>query len=414
MIRLALFVAVLGALSLGAVWLASDPGAVSVIWRGWRIDTSVGILLLAVALTVLAVLALAKIVALVRGTAQGFTAVRRERRTARGLVALGHGFAAVHAGQAQAARKFAKEAAALLDDNPATQMLATHAAAASGDGAALRSIAAGLLDKPETELAALRELAARARAEGDVVGALNYAKRALARKDAPKWAMDMVLDVQIANGRWADALSALDSKLGRDHYAAEAHRRLKAEFSTRAAEDALGHGDGTAAEAAARKAIDAGGGARAIAAHARALALQGKHKKAAAEIERAWTAHPAQVLLRAYRAAMPGETALEWARRVERLVKDSADHPESRLALAEASLKAELWGQARNRLAPLLGDDVPSAVHARAALLMAELETAERKDAEAGSGWIKRAFEKSQLDARGPRAPRSVAELLAG
>ncbi|MDX2143794.1 MAG: heme biosynthesis HemY N-terminal domain-containing protein [Rhodospirillaceae bacterium] len=414
MIRLVLFVAVLAGLTAGAVWLANDPGAVSVIWRGWRMDTSVGILLLIVALTVLAVLAVAKIIALLRGTALGFAAARKERRTARGLTALGHGFAAVHAGQAQAARKFAKEAAALLDDNPATQMLATHAAAATGDGAALRSIAAGLLDKPETELAALRELAARAQTEGDVVGALNYAKRALARKDAPKWAMDMVLDVQIANGRWADALGALDSKLSRDHYAPEIHKRLRAEFSTRAAEDAISHGDANAAEAAARKALDAGGGERAIAAHARALAMQGKQKKAAAEIERAWTAHPGQALLRAYRAAMPGETTLDWARRVERLVKDSADHPESRLALAEASLKAQLWGQARNRLAPLLGEDVSADVHARAALLMAELETGERQDAEAGSTWIKRAFEKSQLPGRGGHAPRSVAEVLAG
>jgi HemY protein len=414
MIRLALFVVVLALLVSGAVWLANDPGAVTLIWRGWRLDTSVGLLLVMIGVAVIAVLALAKLIALVRGTAHGFAAARRERRTARGLTALGHGFAAVHAGQASAARKFSKEAAALLDDNPATQMLATHAAAASGDGAALRHIAAGLLDRPETELAALRELASRARVEGDVVGALNYAKRALARKDAPKWAMDMVLDVQIANGRWADALAALDSKLGRDHYGPDAHKRLKAEFAVHAAEDALGHGDGAAAEAAARKALDAGGGARAIAAHARALALQGKHKKAAAEIERAWTAAPSALLLRAYRAAMPGDTALDWARRIERLVKDSADHPESRLALAEASLKAELWGQARNRLAPLLGDDVPPEVHARAALLMAELETAERNDAAAGSAWIRRAFDKTRGDGPAVRAPKSVAEMLAG
>ena len=31
---------------LGAVWLAERPGSVTIEFRGWRIDTSVGVLLL--------------------------------------------------------------------------------------------------------------------------------------------------------------------------------------------------------------------------------------------------------------------------------------------------------------------------------------------------------------------------------
>jgi len=415
MIRLAVYVAALAALIAAAVWFANEPGEATLLWRGWRLDTSVGILLVLMAAGVVLMLGVAKLIALVRGGARAFVAARAERRLKQGLQALAHGFAAVHGGQTALARKLARDAAALLDDGAATQLLAARAAAAADDGPALRTAAVHLLDRPETELAALRDLAARAVKEGDTVGALNYARRALSRKDAPAWALETVLDAQIAAGRWSDALSALDSKIARTHFGSVTLQKLRAELLTRMAEEALAHGDGAAAEQHSRKALDAGAAVRAQAAHARALALQGKGRKAAAEIEKAWHAAPNAALFRAFLAAVPGESALEQARRVERLVADNPDHPESRLALAEASLKAELWGQARNRLAPLLGDETPRPLHARAAMLMAELEAAERNDAAAGAAWLKRALALSGGVGAPPAAPtpRGLNELLA-
>jgi HemY protein len=413
MTRLVVFVVFLAALISAAVWFANEPGEVTLLWRGWRMDTSVGILLALMAVTVLLMLGAAKVIALIRGGAAAFAQARKERRMKQGLVALGHGFAAVYGGQPALARKLAKDAAALLDDNAATRLLRIRAAAVNDDGPALRTEAAHLLDAVETELSALRELAARAVKEGDVVGALNYAKRALGRKDAPRWALETVLDVQVANGRWADALGALDSKVGRDHFSAATHQRLRGELLTRMADEALGHGDANAAEAYSRKALDAGAGERAVIAHARALAAQGKGKKAMAEIEKAWRRHPGQGLLRAYLSAAAGESALDQARRVEKLVADNADHAESRLALAEVSLKAQLWGQARNRLSPLLGDDVSKPIQTRAALLMAELEAAERNDAAAGASWLRRALESGGQDGAFAPAARTVSDLIA-
>lgn len=414
MSRVVIFLLVLTAVVIGAVWFANNPGEVTVIWRGWRMDTSVGVLALLLIVAVAVLLFFAKIAAIVRGTAKGLAAARKERRLAQGLTALGNGLAAAHAGQALAARRFAKEAAALLDDNAATRILTAQAATANDDGPSLRNVAVNLLEHPETELAALRDLAERAQKEGDIVGALGYAKRALTRRDAPKWAFEMALNVQIANGRWADALSALDNKLARDHFGPEAHKKLKAELLIRAAEEALSQRDFNSAEVFARKAKDAGGAERALICHARAFMKQSKQKKAAAEIEDAWLDAPSVVLARVYLEIIQGEPALERARRIEKLVARNPDHPESRLILADASLKAQLWGQARNRLSPLLGDDVPRSIHARAAMLMAELETGERNDAGAGATWLKRALEKTESAAEAAaRAPRSLDDLLA-
>ena len=89
MIRLIIYVLVLAALISGAVWFANDPGEVTVLWRGWRIDTSVGILLALMAMAVLVMLGIAKLIAVLRGAVDVFASARKERRLKQGLAALG-------------------------------------------------------------------------------------------------------------------------------------------------------------------------------------------------------------------------------------------------------------------------------------------------------------------------------------
>src|SRR5947209_20183190 len=43
MIRVVVFLAVIGLLAVGAVWLADRPGEVAITWQGYRVDTSVAI-----------------------------------------------------------------------------------------------------------------------------------------------------------------------------------------------------------------------------------------------------------------------------------------------------------------------------------------------------------------------------------
>ncbi len=58
MIRIVLFLIVVGALSVGVVWLADRPGDVVIIWQGMRIKTSLMVLGAAHSLAALAVLLL--------------------------------------------------------------------------------------------------------------------------------------------------------------------------------------------------------------------------------------------------------------------------------------------------------------------------------------------------------------------
>ena len=56
MVRVLLYLFVFACLAVGAVWLADRPGEVSVLWQGYRIETSVAIA--AIGVVVLAMLAM--------------------------------------------------------------------------------------------------------------------------------------------------------------------------------------------------------------------------------------------------------------------------------------------------------------------------------------------------------------------
>ena len=139
--RLILFAGIVALLAAGAVWLANDPGSVSMTWRGWQVETSVGVLVTVVLVAVVVILLIARLIAFLGGRLQAFTSARRERRFKRGLVSLGDGFAAVQAGQAMAAKKLAKDASKLLGDNPAVLLLRKDAAVLNGDAGEVQEAA---------------------------------------------------------------------------------------------------------------------------------------------------------------------------------------------------------------------------------------------------------------------------------
>ena len=413
MVRLIVYVFAIAAVVGAAVWMADEPGSVNLVWHGWRVDTSVGVLVAAIIAAVLVILFVLRVISALSGTVSAFAAAQKERQVQRGLVTLGDGFAAVQAGQGALAQRLAKEASKLLDNNSAVLVLRKEAADLGGDSREMQAAAMALLSRPQTELTALRTLANKALNDGDVVGALRHAQKALARKDAPPWALNMVLDVQISTSRWADALSVLETKLGKAIFQPDVYQSLKSKLLVQEANRALKNGDAAAAATAAKKAMDASEpSSDAVAAYARAMASQGKGRKAAGAVEKAWRSIPHTELLAAYRALVPGESALDWAKRVENLAKATPDHPETRLAVAEASLNAELWGQARNRLSSLTNDDMAPDIRARAARLMADVEKRERDDAEAACDWLKLALSMQPTGPSNHNQPKSTQDLL--
>lgn len=110
MIRVALYLVLVGLLALGVAWFADRPGEVAVTWQGLRIETSVTVMIVAfIVAVVLSILAWSIVRGVLRSPRQ-WSEFWRRRRSGQGHLAITKGLLAVGSGDAGLARKYADEA----------------------------------------------------------------------------------------------------------------------------------------------------------------------------------------------------------------------------------------------------------------------------------------------------------------
>lgn len=351
---------VIALLVAACVFLADNPGRVEIQWQGWRIDTSVGVLIAAAALAALAVALLLRLAALVLGSPRAFVRRRRERRRLAGYQALTRGMVAVAAGDPQEARRYARRADALLAEPPLTLLLSAQAAQINGDELAAKRFFTAMLDRPETEQLGLRGLFNQALREGDRATARNLAERALSVRPNTGWAVSSLFDLEARDGRWEAARDALAQAVGRRIIAPEAARHHRGVILYELSLAAQLQGDRQRAMSLAAEARTLAADLAAPAAHhARLLLADDRAGRAAKAVERAWRTAPHPALAQAYGAIWAAETPLARVARFERLAAHNPQARESHVALAEAALAAELWGEARRHLERALAADPP-------------------------------------------------------
>src|SRR6266545_187430 len=110
MIRVIFYLILVAALAFGAVWMADRPGEVAITWQGTRIDTSVLVLIAAVAAVVVAAVIVWSILRAIVRAPETIARYRRYRRGVRGYLAVSQGLIAVGSGDARAAQRFTAEA----------------------------------------------------------------------------------------------------------------------------------------------------------------------------------------------------------------------------------------------------------------------------------------------------------------
>jgi HemY protein len=111
-----------------AVFFADHPVQVEIVWQGWQVTTSVGVLVAAAVLAALLVALLFWIVSRMVASPRVFLRRRRERRRRSGYRALTQGMVAVAAGDPHEAQRYARKADALLAEPPLTLLLSAQAA----------------------------------------------------------------------------------------------------------------------------------------------------------------------------------------------------------------------------------------------------------------------------------------------
>lgn len=383
--RLFLFAVLVAALVAIAVWFADRPGLVTIHWQGWRIDTSVPVLLIAM-IAFMAILSFVwRMSSMVVGAPGRFLSRRREARRQRGYAALSDGLAAVAVGDRKRAGKLAKQADRLLADPALTGLLTAQAAELSGDEAEAEKRLSGMVDRPQTALLGLKGLLTLAKRRGDTVAALDYARRAWALgAPAADLATDL-FDLQARAGQWVEAEATLDEARKRRALAPEAIRHRLALTQFERSLQAEGDADPASALSLAQKAHQSDLTLVAAAARvARLLHRAGKDRKAAAALTSTWQVAPHPLLVEAWLALAPAETPLQRVKRLEKLVKANPDAADGHMALAEAALAAKLWGAARNHLETAARLRPSAAIY----ILLARLEREERQDEAAAQKWM--------------------------
>src|SRR5687768_12994480 len=104
MIRVVLFLVLVGIAAFGAAWLADRPGDVAITWFGYRIETSVMVLAVAVVVLMLLSVLLWSLLRAILNSPYLLSRFIRGRRGARGYQAISKGLIAVGAGDVRTAR----------------------------------------------------------------------------------------------------------------------------------------------------------------------------------------------------------------------------------------------------------------------------------------------------------------------
>ncbi|MDB5600972.1 MAG: HemY protein [Xanthobacteraceae bacterium] len=387
MIRVVLFLTAVGLIAFGAAWFADRPGDVLITWLGYRIETSLMVLIGAVAFIVVSSVLVWSIFRAILRSPDLISRIIRDRRGTRGYQAISRGMIAVGAGDARAAKKYADEAQRLARTEPLTLLLSAQTAQLSGDRRAAERAFREMAAREDTKLIGLHGLFIEAQRRDDPSAARTYAEEAAAAAPSLTWAGEAVLAFRYGEGDWAGALERLEANHKAHLVSKNAYRRQRAVLLTARAM-AVEDTDRDAAIAFAQEAVKLQPDLVPAAALAgRLLAETGDPRKAARVIDKAWRTQPHPDLADAYMHLRHGDSARERFTRIEQLADKMPGDPESGLALARAALDAQEFAKARAALAPLL--DKPTR---RVCMLMAELEEREHADEGRARQWMARAL----------------------
>jgi HemY protein len=384
MIRVIFYFILVAALAFGAVWLADRPGEVAITWQGTRIDTSVLVLIAAVAAVVVAAVILWSILRAIVRAPETIARYRRYRRGVRGYLAVSQGLIAVGSGDVRAAKRFTADAVRIAPREPLTLLLSAQSAQLSGDHDTAAATFQEMASRADTRVLGLHGLFVEAQRRADHAAALTYAEEAARHASVPVWAAQAVLEFRCVAGDWSGALERLDRNLKSRLIDRRTYRRQRAVLLTA---QAIAQTDRERATALAREAAKlAPDLVPAAALAARLLGEAGERRKAARILERAWHANPHPDLADAYVALRPGDSARQRLSRVEALAAKGPADAEAALAVARAALDAKEFAAARTALAPYT-----AAPRKRVAALMAELEMAQGDEGRARE-WMARAL----------------------
>lgn len=402
-VKVALFLVIIAALTLGATHLADSGEGIRIAFAGMELTLGplqavIGALLLLCALWLVMRL-VGLLVAFLRFLNGDETAISRyfdRNRERKGYEALADGMLAVASGEGRLALSKASRAERFLSRPELTTLLSAQAAELAGDTRKATEAYKRLLGDDRTRFVGVRGLMKQKLAEGDTDTAMKLAEKAFALKPRHEEVQDVLLKLQADKGDWKGARDVLNAKARQGLLPRDVYRRRDAVLALQEAKGILDEGASVEAREAAiavnKSSPDL---IPAAVMAARAYIEKGSPRYAARLIQKAWEAQPHPELATVFAEIAPEESPADRLRRFAPLLKIHPEHEETRLLRAELNIAAEDFPGARRAL----GDVIETHPTQRSLAIMAAVERGEGADDAVVRGWLARALTAS----RGPQ-----------
>jgi HemY protein len=407
LIKILVFVGVIGLLAIGAGYLLESSGGVQVTVSGIEytfgpLASVIAILVLMVGLWLLLKL-MSLFVAVLKFLSGDETAISRlfdRNRERKGYKALTDGMMALASGEGKLAMSKAAKAEKYLQRPDLTNLITAQAAEMAGDTAKAAETYKKLIADDSTRFVGVRGIMKQKLVDGDTDTARKLAEKAFQLKPRHEETQDVLLKLQAQANDWAGARSTLSAKLKYGALPRDVYTRREAVLALSEARDLIADGATMKEQEAAIQAnklspdlIPAASMA------ARAYIRQDKKRYAVRVLKKAWEARPHPDLAAAFAEIEPRESPQERIKRFTTLTNIHPDDDETRLIRAELNIVAEDFPEARRAL----GDLPDRAPDARSLTLMAAIEKGEGAPDAIVKGWLAKAL-------NAPRGPQWVCD----
>ena len=386
----------LGLLIATGYWITEHPGQIHLVWQDYVLETTTPVLVLGLFLLALPVGLLWRLYRSVRDWAAGNPHQRDRRKQDKAHALVAQGLVAVAAGDAALAEKMARKSRALLGKSPLLALLDAQTAYLKGDRDQAEAAYRQLMNEPGMKFLGVRGLLNQSLrqhglrlADGRVNDqALDHARAACDLEPRSQAVIEILLELEIAAGHADKALALIDrlQKLG-GLTEATARQKRAAALLVQADQHEKAKNPVLARRSALKAAKIAPGFAPAIIRAAEYCQAKNQIGAARRLLQRGWASQPHPDIARLWLALEKNQDPLAAVRHLQPLCQ--GQHLEDHLALAQASLRAKLWGETRRHLdeARARGGGV------RALKLLAELAMAENHDEAAARRWLEQAAE---------------------
>jgi len=381
LIKFLLFIGIVAALSLGAMYLMETGAGVRIAIANMEFTLGPIQAVIAAVILLLIVWALLRLagllVAVLRFLNGDETAISRwfdRNRERKGYEALADGLMALASGEARVAMSKASKAERYLKRPELTNLISAQAAEMAGDRTKAEEVYKRLLVDDRTRFVGVRGIMKQKIAEGDTAMALKLAEKAFALKPRHEETQDVLLRLQAEQHDWKGARKTLSTKLKYGALPRPVHRRRDAVLALGEAKDIVDEDKSIEAREAAIEANRLSPDlVPAASMAARAYVERDQRRYATRVLKKAWGASPHPDLATAFAEIESGETPQQRLKRFETLTKQNPGHVETKLLLAELNVAAEDYAAARKAL----GDLPETMPNARVLALLAAIERGE-------------------------------------